>query len=174
MKSIRKITALITLAMSVFASSGAEAASYKIETIVPGYTGYVVVRPELRYVLGGRVRWNSSIKAFETDRVARGERLRITVRPSTLGERCNNFAIAGVTSSNGFAAFNLVSLPKPASESRRTRLSTTSCSGPGPPRATTKPGCRSDAVETTDHPGIEPLMEHLRILPRQKPNTADS
>ena len=111
MKSIRKITALITLALSVFTSSGAEAASYKIETIVPGYTGYVLVRPELRYVLGGKVRWNSSIKAFETDRVARGERLRITVRPSTPGERCNNFAMTGVTSSNGFVAFNLVSIP---------------------------------------------------------------
>jgi hypothetical protein len=111
MKSIRKTIALAALALSVFASSGAEAATFKIETLVPGYTGYVLVRPELRFVLGGKVRWNSSINAFETDRVARGERLRITIRPSTAGERCHNLAIAGVTSSNGFAAFNFVNLP---------------------------------------------------------------
>jgi hypothetical protein len=103
------ITAVASLCACVIPE--ASAASFKMETVVPGYTGYVLVRPELRYVLGGRVRWNSTLRCFETDRVSRGEKLRVTINPSTASERCLNIAIAGVTSSNGFAAFNLVTIP---------------------------------------------------------------
>jgi hypothetical protein len=103
------LTAVAVLSASV--APEANAASFKMETVVPGYTGYVLVKPELRNVLGGRVRWNSALKCFETDRVSRGEKLRVTINPSTAAERCLNIGIAGITSSNGFAAFNVVTIP---------------------------------------------------------------
>jgi hypothetical protein len=89
----------------------AKAADFKLETSVPGYPGYVVVNPSLRYVLGGKVRWNPSLRRYETDRVARLELLRVTISPSTRGELCKSGAIAGVTSSNGTAFFQAVKLP---------------------------------------------------------------
>lgn len=89
----------------------AEAADFKLETSVRGHPGYVVVNPSLRNVLGGKIRWNPSLRCFETDRVSRGEMLRVTITPSTRGELCKSGAIAGVTSSNGTAFFQAVKLP---------------------------------------------------------------
>jgi hypothetical protein len=101
------VLALITLSLVGEAS----AAGFKLETIVPGYPGYVVVKPELRGVLGGRVRWNASLRCYETDRVERLERVRVTIFATTAGERCRNGAIAGITASNGTAFFQAVNLP---------------------------------------------------------------
>ncbi len=112
MKTILKPRLLAILAFITFGVLGeASAASFKLETIVPGYPGYVIVKPELRSVLGGRVRWNSSLRCYETDRVSRGERLRVSINPTTSGERCQSGAIAGITSSNGTAIFQAVRLP---------------------------------------------------------------
>jgi len=102
--------ALITL-FTLGVSSESQAASFKLECIVPGYPGYVIVKPELRSVLGGRVRWNPSLRAYETDRVQRGEKLRVTISANKAGELCRNGAIVGVTAANGTAFFNVVALP---------------------------------------------------------------
>jgi hypothetical protein len=106
-KRLMTVLALITLSMLGEAS----AAGFKLETIVHGYSGYVLVKPELRNVLGGRVRWNPSLRCFETDRVQRGERVRVTIFATTAGERCRNGAIAGIISSNGVHFFQAVQLP---------------------------------------------------------------
>ena len=106
-KSVCSIVALTSLILS----GASQAAEFKLETSVKGYPGYVLVNPSLRYVLGGRVRWNSSLHCYETDRVSRGERLRISILPSTRGEICKSGAIAGITSSNGSAYFQSVNLP---------------------------------------------------------------
>lgn len=112
MKPTPKNHLLTLLACITFGLIGeASAAGFKLETIVPGYPGYVIVKPELRGVLGGRVRWNASLRCYETDRVARGERVRVTIFPTTAGERCRNGAITGITASNGTAFFQAVNLP---------------------------------------------------------------
>lgn len=103
--------------LCAIAVTQADAASFKLETIVPGYTGYVLVRPELRSVLGGRVRWNAALRCYETDRVARLEKIRLTVSPSSKNERCQNVAYAGISSSNGFFS-GLVPVLLPYVESR--------------------------------------------------------
>lgn len=104
-------TKMILAALVSLIAPHADAASFKLETLVPGYTGYVLVKPELRSVLGGRVRWNAALRVFETDRVSRGEKIRLTISPSTSRERCQRVAFAGVSSSNGFFAFAPVTLP---------------------------------------------------------------
>lgn len=106
-KCLLALLAFITLGLV----SEASAAGFKLETIVPGYPGYVSVKPELRFVLGGRVRWNASQRCYETDRVSRSERVRVTIFATTAGERCRNGAITGITASNGTAFFQAVNLP---------------------------------------------------------------
>lgn len=102
----------ITIGTFIIASAGnASAAGFKLETKVAGYSTYAVVRPELRTVLGGRVRWNAAQKCYETDRVMRGEPVRITIFATKPGERCNSAAIAGISSSNGFSAYRAITLP---------------------------------------------------------------
>jgi hypothetical protein len=102
----------VTIGTLLVASAGkASAAGFKLETKVQGYSTYAVVRPELRSVLGGRVRWNVAQRCYETDRVMRGEPVRVTIFATNPGERCNNAAIAGISSSNGFSAYRAITLP---------------------------------------------------------------
>lgn len=99
MKSTIK-TAIACAVLAQLSLPKAEAARFKLEVRVPGYSSYAVVKPELRSQLGGRVRWNSSIGSFETDRVARGETIRVTLIPTTSGERCHNLGIMGIIANN--------------------------------------------------------------------------
>jgi hypothetical protein len=110
MNAIKKL--LLSAGLPLLMLGGtANAARFKLETVVPGYPGYTLVRPELRSVLGGRVRWNATLRCYETDRVSRSEPLRISILPSTTGERCFTAACAGVSSANGFAVYQAVNLP---------------------------------------------------------------
>lgn len=109
--TIKNTIALTCAALGLLGASNAEAASFKLETLVPGYSSFAVVKPELRYILGGRVRWNAAIGSYETDRVSRGERLRITLRPSTSGERCNNLGIMGIIANRDVANISVGYMP---------------------------------------------------------------
>jgi hypothetical protein len=61
MNALKKLILGISLLLTLLGGA-ANAAQFKLETVVPGYPGYTLVRPELRSVLGGRVRWNSVLR----------------------------------------------------------------------------------------------------------------
>lgn len=124
LKNTRAFRTIIVVILSCLICPAATAAKIKVETIVPGYTGYVLVRPELRYVLGGRVRWNIQLKVFETDRIGHAERLRFTVRRSGSGEQCLNLRLDGVSAPTGVFRAGTVNLPY-----HETRLGVTSNPG---------------------------------------------
>jgi hypothetical protein len=77
-----------------FGFSAAHATSVRCEVKVAGYSsaGWILVVPELRSVLGGRVQYRSEYGRYVTDRVARGEPVRFTVSPSTSSEALPSIA----------------------------------------------------------------------------------
>lgn len=93
----------------------AHAAQIRLETQVPGYTGrgdgWVLVLPELRSVLGGKVRWDNARNCYVTDRVARGEVMKITISPSTPSERCTRIALTGIAPGPDWHFDSVVFLP---------------------------------------------------------------
>jgi hypothetical protein len=111
-RNIRGTVALAVLGLLTLAGAG-RAATIQMETKVAGYSGagWILVVPELRSQLGGAVRYDSSRRRWVTDRVSRGEPLRVTIRPTTSTERCRNGALTGIYSANGTFTFNGVALP---------------------------------------------------------------
>ncbi len=102
------------LALSALAVSAAvNAASINYQVQVSGYSkaGWITVVPELRGLLGGRVANLPKYGGWVTDRVSRGEPLRITILPDRPRETQCRGALVGISSSNGQAAFGLVRLP---------------------------------------------------------------
>lgn len=118
---IRKSLLVLSAVSALAATDAAQAASIKFEVRVPGYTGrgngWVLVLPELRSQLGGRVQWDNSRGCYITDRVSRGEEIRTTINPSTGGEYCHNGAFAGIYAQNGVFSFRQVGLPYSLSNS---------------------------------------------------------
>ena len=110
--NIRKTSILALTAIAALgASDSAKAADIKFETVVPGYRGYALVRPELRAQLGGRVMWDAARGRWVTDRVSRGETMRITISANKPNEtRCRSLAIQGITANNGYLNWGLVNL----------------------------------------------------------------
>jgi hypothetical protein len=91
-------------------TTASRAATITFETKVKGYSsaGWIQVKPELREKLGGRVAKIGGV--WVTDRVQRGEDLRVSIRP--IGrERCHNGSLSGVHAANGFFKWAAVSLP---------------------------------------------------------------
>lgn len=96
---LKRIAAVV--AAVLVASVNGHAAIIQYETIVRGQEskGYVLIRPELRSVSGGRVQWDPNIRRWVTDRAARTEKLRISIF-RTPGESPQ--ATVGVRADNGF------------------------------------------------------------------------
>jgi hypothetical protein len=95
-------------------TNSSSAASIKFETKVAGYStaGWILVLPELRSVLGGKIRYDSSRRCYVTDRVSRGDQIRITISPTTSAERCQNGAVEGIYSAAaGICTWQAVTLP---------------------------------------------------------------
>ena len=94
-----KIVGLCAVACTL-GFSQSKAADIKFEVKVPGYTqrgnGWALVLPELRSVLGGKVHWDSGRNQYITDRVSRGETMKITITPTTPAERCDSMACVGI------------------------------------------------------------------------------
>ncbi|MGV3773772.1 MAG: hypothetical protein ACO1QB_12780 [Verrucomicrobiales bacterium] len=112
MTIIGKTVAGVALVAAISGATVAKAANIVIETAVPGYRGYALVIPELRAKLGGRVMWDSTSGRYITDRVARGEQLKISVTPSNRKETgCRSGAIAGVHAQNGYFNYGAVRIP---------------------------------------------------------------
>lgn len=88
-------------------ATNASAASIKFETKVAGYSsaGWILVLPELSGLLGGRVRYDSARGRWITDRVQRGEPLRVTVSPATAAERANGLATLNMYSTSGWEIY---------------------------------------------------------------------
>ncbi|MSU36221.1 MAG: hypothetical protein EXS36_14215 [Pedosphaera sp.] len=72
---------------------------------------WVLVLTELRPVLGGKVRWDAARGCYVTDRVARGEVMRISITPSTPKERCLRIALEGIAPGNQFVYDKVIFLP---------------------------------------------------------------
>lgn len=106
MNTLQKITRRFgkTLAMAALllglGLGQAEAAKIKMEVKVAGYStaGWILVVPELRSTLGGKVRFIAEYGCYVTDRVQRGETMRLTISASTATERCQKGAWTGVVS----------------------------------------------------------------------------
>ena len=85
---IRKITrpAISAAAGLALLATTTQAANITFEAKVPGYTGrgsgWVLVLPDLRPQLGGKVRWDDARGCYVTDRVERREMMRTTISPS--------------------------------------------------------------------------------------------
>lgn len=113
-RNLARFAAAAALAFSL-CSPAAKAVDIKMETKVPGYTGrgsgWVLVLPELRSVLGGAVRWDSARGCYITDRVARGETMRITLAPTTPSERFWRLALTGIAPGEQWYFDQLVLLP---------------------------------------------------------------
>lgn len=92
-RSLRRPLILAAMALSVV-SATTQAAGIKIECRVSGYStaGWIEVRTGSN--TGGRVQRDSS--GYYTDRVQRGEPLRITYLPQTLSERCQGGSWGGI------------------------------------------------------------------------------
>lgn len=98
---------------SLAVGAAVHAASINFEVQVPGYSraGWVKVRPELRALLGGKVAFLPQHGGWVTDRVSRGETMRISILPDRAREtRCRG-ALVGVSAANGYAEFGLTRLP---------------------------------------------------------------
>ena len=117
MKSMKNLVGKMALvagaALAVMAGE-LKAANIAFATKVAGYpsAGWIQVKPELRSVLGGRVAYMPQHGGWVTDRVQRGEQIRVSVT-NERGERafCQDISIAGVVASNGFARAALVKIP---------------------------------------------------------------
>jgi hypothetical protein len=104
---------LLAFAALFFTSMAASAATITFETKVPGYSkaGWILVQPERRHELGGRVVYNAQLRRWVTDRVERGHELRVKLSPTTRSERCRNGGLSGIYASNGVFKWAAVSLP---------------------------------------------------------------
>jgi hypothetical protein len=111
---VAKIVGLCVVA-GTLGFSQSQAADIKFQVKVPGYTqrgdGWVLVLPELRSVLGGAVRWDSARNSYITDRVARGEVMKITISPGTRSEQCTRIALVGIAPGDTWYFDRLVLLP---------------------------------------------------------------
>ncbi len=103
---------LAALGIALLATTS-RAATIKFETKVAGYSsaGWILVLPEMRAQLGGRVTYDRNRGCWITDRVQRGEQIRVTVSPSTRTERCHNGSITGIFSASGSFTFGFVPMP---------------------------------------------------------------
>ena len=116
MKSIKNIVrnlcrpvALTVLGVTLLAQT-TQAATIKFEAKVPGYsrgTGWALV---VNGAPKGMV-WHPELNCYVTDRVQRGEKIRITISPNTAAERCQKIALAGAYSDAGPLSWLFVSLP---------------------------------------------------------------
>jgi hypothetical protein len=122
MKTLKSIAGRLTKAVGLavvllgLGASQSHAAKIKMEVKVAGYStaGWILVVPELRSVLGGKVRNIPEYGGWVTDRVQRGETMRLTISPSTSTERCQKGAWTGVyskTDPNQLFTFAAVTLP---------------------------------------------------------------
>jgi hypothetical protein len=118
LKQLTEVAVLAALGLMLSAGlcgSRAHAASIRLETKVAGYSsaGWILVLPELRAVLGGRVSYDRSRGCWVTDRVQRGELMRVTVSPNTPAEFSNPRALFGVYTTTGWQIFDArwVNLP---------------------------------------------------------------
>lgn len=94
-------------------ATAAAAATIKLEVRVPGYSqsgnnGWILVNSSCGG--GGRVVRGGTPNAC-TDRVARGESIRVTIS-SGQSSQSKMLAFTGVSSSNGFSAGSIVTLPQ--------------------------------------------------------------
>ena len=109
-----KIAALAAVACTLGLSQS-RAADIKFEAKVAGYTqrgnGWVLVLPERRPILGGKVAWDQALGTYVTDRVARGETMRVTITPGTRTEKCYRIALEGIAPGNTWTYDKLVPLP---------------------------------------------------------------
>ena len=107
---LKSLTGIILLAALCAgpAAPSAQAASIRFETKVVAYSsaGWILVLPELRSVLGGRVRYDNVRRCWITDRVQRGEPLRITCSPTTPDEQRDNEILFGIYPSNGWEVYS--------------------------------------------------------------------
>ncbi len=116
MKSIKNIVrnlcrpvAITALGVTLLAQT-TQAATIKFEAKVPGYskgTGWALV-------VNGAPKamvWHPELNCYVTDRVSRGEPIRITVSPSNGAERCDRVAWAGAYSDTGLLSWFNVRLP---------------------------------------------------------------
>ena len=103
-------TLVTAAALSIAAAASAASISFEVQ--VPGYStaGWIKVKPELRSVLGGKVRYMSQYGGWVTDRVSRGEYVRTTIRANKPAERYCRGSYVGIDASNGFFAFTNVIL----------------------------------------------------------------
>ena len=111
---VAKIVGLMAIA-GTLGFSQSQAASITLQVKVPGYSqrgdGWVLVLPELRSQLGGAVRWDNTRGCYITDRVSRGEEMKITITPSTPTEKCTRIALTGIAPGNTWYFDRLVGLP---------------------------------------------------------------
>ncbi len=90
-----KLTTQLVLGVSTLALTTAiQAASINYAVQVPGYSsaGWIPVKPELRFVLGGRVAYLPQYGGWVTDRASRGEPIRTTIAPNHAPERQGTIA----------------------------------------------------------------------------------
>jgi hypothetical protein len=108
MNFIKVLFAVATLAVAT-----TQAATLTFEVQVKGYSGagWIGVRPELRGVLGGKVAYLPQYGGWVTDRVARGESVRISILPRTAQEGRCKVAALGVNSNSTFAGLAILPLP---------------------------------------------------------------
>lgn len=101
------------IAAVVLTSAASQAATITLQVQVKGYSsaGWVLVRPELRSVLGGKVAYLPQHGGWVTDRVARGEAVRLNITPSSPREEKCKVAVLGVNINNAFAGVQAVPLP---------------------------------------------------------------
>jgi hypothetical protein len=85
--------------------------NYEVKVAGYGGAGWIKVKPELRTVLGGKVAYRPLDGGWVTDRVARGESLRISITPSTRAERRCRGALIGVIANNDLVSIQPVGLP---------------------------------------------------------------
>ena len=90
MKLTTPLLGLAALALT----TALQAASISYAVQVPGYSGagWIHVKPELRYVLGGRVAYLPQYGGWVTDRASRGEPIRTIIAPDRAPERQGSIA----------------------------------------------------------------------------------
>ena len=106
-------TKFLLTAAAIVLTTALQAANINYEVQVPGYSkaGWVKVRPELRSLLGGKVANLPQYGGWVTDRVARGETLRVTITATTPAERRCRGGIVGVIANNDLVSIQPVLLP---------------------------------------------------------------
>lgn len=108
-RTLVRPAALALLALFAF-SGAAKAANIKMECKVAGYSlaGWIEVRPGSG--TGGRVQRDSAGRYY-TDRVQRGEAIRVNVSATTAIERCLSGALTGAYWDNGGGLIGAAPLP---------------------------------------------------------------